>query len=321
MNQDNSDINESSSKRNASSCDIETQDENTHHHHQQHLTTSYDQTPQKSLHVCSDSQSTDTQTSSLRDNKDLLGVNMYTISPPSSSVPSNSCFSSSNICSRGSSDRLSHQVTDNSLNPSIDCSKLTRNSLISSNVDEKIQPSLNSSNTSHLSTTTVSSPTTASSHSTITVSQADNSLGYSACYSNSSPGSSEVLSSPKDNFPKPFPPKTEIRKSDIIRGSINARSSGGEISDNNSLNNSESSNSVINNVSLNVMNLGRNNPSTQSSINVENSSLPRHQNSNNITRKSDEGKEESASKKLPKSDKKLPHEKVRYFRQIFMITN
>ena len=306
MNQANSDINESSSNRNTSSCDIETQDENTHH--QQHLTTSYDQPPQKSLHVCSDSQSTDTHTASLRDNKDLLGVNMYTISPPSSAVPSNSsCFSSSNICS-GVSDRLSHQVTENSLNPSIDCSKLTRTSLIPSDVDGKFQTSLASGNTSHLSTTTGSSSTNAASHPTINISQAENSLGYSACYPTSSPGSSETLSSSKDNFPKPFPPKPEIRKSEVIRGPINSRLSRGGISDNNSLNNSES---VINNVALNVMNLGRNNTSAQPSINVENSTLSRPLNTNNISRKSDEAKEDSASKKVLKSDKKLPHEKVR----------
>jgi hypothetical protein len=202
-------------------------------------------------------------------------------------------------------------VTGNSLNPSIEYSKLTRNSVIPSDVDGKFQASLASGNTSHLSTTTGSSPTSASSHSTINVSQADNSLGYSACYSTSSPGSSETLSSSKDNFPKPFPPKPEIRKSDVIRGPISSRLSGGRISDNNSLKNSESSHSVINNVAPNVMNLGRNNPSAQSSINVENSSLPRLLNSNIISRKSDEPKEDSASKKILKSDKKLPHEKVR----------
>ena len=138
-------------------------------------------------------------TGTSREGRDLLGVNMYSVhSSTSSNTNSLNQLSipmstSSVMCNESNDKPSSHQVTESK--KSLDVLKLEHNN-------------------SNPTTTNVSNL------STINLSQAGDSLGYSMCYSVSSNSGLDIPeTSNKDNFSKPFPLKPETRKSETIRNS------------------------------------------------------------------------------------------------------
>ena len=213
---------------------------------------------------------------SSREGGDLLGVNMYPV-PSSTSGNTNSLnqlsipmSTSSIMCSESNDKPSSHQVTESK--KSLDFTKLEHNNSIPT-----------TTNVSNLST--------------INLSQAGDSLGYSMCYSGLD--SSETRN--KDNFSKPFPPKPEVRKSETMR---NSHLSQPEASDNQSI-------SGVHNI--------------KESDNVyENDQKPGEVLSTGPILQDICGKAEDipsnpqSSKKVAKMDKKVLNEKVRKFHSYFI---
>ena len=210
---------------------------------------------------------------SSREGRDLLGANMYPIPSPGSnnvalpSLPFPTAPSST-ISSESNNKLSGHQVT---LGKDMDTSKLEDTNSI---------------------------PTNVSNLSTINISQADDSLGYSMCYSSSSQAGLEALSSnTKDNFSKPFPPKSDFRKSETIR-STNSHLSNSEASDN--LNKSASDVHNINKSDINSESIKKQNENSLLST------IP-------ILETDDIHGIPQSLKKVPKFDKKVANEKVRNF--------
>ena len=247
------DISESSSSIRNHQSDIESQIKPLHHQHQKHL-----------QHYRSDSP-LDTQTVSSRDNKDLLGVNIYSMSPPSSSGSvASSSISTLNTPSggnTGSTPNYPVSITDSSTNAS-------------------------------------------TTQSTITLSQADDSLSYTRQHE------VDNYSSTKNNFPKPFPLKPGSKKGEVIQ-EINHPGEGG-VSDNNS------DNKGVLNVGENIgmQYKGLNTHQSNASEENETSSVG-SVTANIVSRKIDEttiaayGDGNTSSQKVVKSDKKQLSEKVR----------
>ena len=112
--------------------------------------------------------------------------------------------------------------------------------------------------------------------------------------------------SSKDNFPKPFPPKLSIRKNEVIRSAASPLM-GSEISDS-----SRSINSSVNSVSAgtSVMNYGSNSQSNKSSQSSSSANVNSNVvNNANANLKGVAG-EDNTPRKTPKSDKKVPSDKV-----------
>ena len=165
--------------------------------------------------------SNDCENPSSRENKDLLGVNLYTESISSrSSAPfvSRSTFSSSN-------DSSSHAVTSNNQSENLNCSR--GNKVGSTDCDGALQDT----NAININPSMPDPYINVSSHIPTNLSQADGSMGKNENYSSSVPSTGSD-SSTKDNFSKPFPPKPTGKKGDLINSNISSKSGKGEICDN-----------------------------------------------------------------------------------------
>ena len=165
------------------------------------------------------SASIDCENPSSRENKDLLGVNLYTESISShSSAPfvSRSTFSSSN-------DSFSHPVTSNNQSQNLNCSRVNEGG--STDCDGALQDT----NAININPSMPDPFINVSSHIPTNLSQADGSICNNENYTSQSTGSD---SSTKDNFSKPFPPKQTSKKGDLINANISSKSGKGEICDN-----------------------------------------------------------------------------------------
>ena len=165
------------------------------------------------------SASIDCENPSSRENKDLLGVNLYTESISShSNAPfvSRSTFSSSN-------DSFSHPVTSNNQSENLNCSRVNEGG--STDCDGALQDT----NAININPSMPDPFINAPSHIPTNLSQADGSICNNENYTSQSTGSD---SSTKDNFSKPFPPKQTSKKGDLINANISSKSGKGEICDN-----------------------------------------------------------------------------------------
>ena len=152
-----------------------------------------------------DSVSIDCENPSSRENKDLLGVNLYTESISSHTTApfvSRSTFSSSNAS-------LSHPVTSNNQSENPNCSILNEGG--STDCDAAFQDT----NAININPSMPDPFINVSSHIPTNLSQADGSN-----------------SSTKDNFSKPFPPKPTSKKGDLANENISSKSGKSEICDN-----------------------------------------------------------------------------------------
>ena len=165
--------------------------------------------------------SIDCENPSSRENKDLLGVNLYTESISSHcSAPfvSRSTFSSSN-------DSLSHAVTSNNQSENINCSRLNEGG--STDCDAALQDT----NATNINPSMPDTFISVSPRIPTNLSQADGSMCNNGNYSSSAQSAGHE-SSTKDNFSKPFPPKQTGKKGDLTDANISSKSGKGEICDN-----------------------------------------------------------------------------------------
>ena len=163
--------------------------------------------------------SIDCENPSSRENKDLLGVNLYTESISSQSTApfvSRTTFSSSN-------DSFSHPVTSDNRSENTNCSRLNEGG--STDCDAALQDT----NATNINPSMPDPFLNVSAHIPTNLSQADGSMCNNENYSAQS---AKADSSPKDNFSKPFPPKQTGKKGDLTNANISSKSGKGEICDN-----------------------------------------------------------------------------------------
>ena len=149
--------------------------------------------------------------------------------------------------------------------------------------------------------------TNGSNLSTINISQADDSLGYSMLSYPSQPSDLEKLPpSSKDNFSKPYPPKPEMKKGEMTHSS-NSRMSHSEASDNHVKSTSDDVH--------NIKESDNNYESIEKHGTPQNDILPTIPNqANDCTKAEDIHSMTQLSKKMSKLEKKVSNDKVRpYF--------
>ena len=161
--------------------------------------------------------SIDCENPSSRENKDLLGVNLYTESISSHSTTP---FVSRSTFGNGG---MRHPVTSNNQSENLNCSRLNEGG--STDCDGALQDT----NAINITPSMPDPFINVSSHLPTNLSQADGSMGNNENYSAQSSGND---SSTMNNFSKPFPPKQTGKKGDLINPNISSKSGKGETCDN-----------------------------------------------------------------------------------------